>query len=127
MRELHESPRIEAVMYETVPLNTRTKTFYKFLVMHNAWHYLRDCGQGATYGTQWAGKFPLLGGSLIKFNYIEILKNIRYCREKQYSRFQKRPQNAVHIANLKWRLNLAKRGLYDPKNINKILLKEAGY
>ena len=127
MRELHEKPVQQETMYDVMPLHNKTKLFWRFLVMHNSWHYLRDCGQGATYGTQWSGKFSFLCGNLIKFNYIEILKNIRYCREKQFSRFQKHPKNAVHISNLKWRLNLFKRNLYNLKDINKILLKEAGY
>lgn len=127
MRELHEKPVQQAVMYDIKPLYNKTKPFWRFLVMHNSWHYLRDRRQAGTDGTQWAGKFIYFGGELIKFNYPEILKNIRYCREKQFSRFQKHPKNAIHISNLKWRLNLFKKGLYNPKNINKILLKEAGY
>lgn len=127
MRELHEKQISQAVMYSVVPLHKRTKNFWRFLVMQNAWRYLRDRGQGGTNGTQWAGKYPFLGGELVKFDYVAILKNIRYLREKQFNRFQEFPQHQLHVSNLKWRLNLFKRGLYDPKNINKILLKQAGY
>jgi hypothetical protein len=127
MRELHEKPVSGAVIYDTIPLHKRTKTFWRFLVLHNSWTYLRDRKQGGTNGTQWAGKYEYLGGESIKFDYIQILRNIRYCRENRYNRFQNHPENAVHISNLQWRLNLFKRGLYNPKTIDKILLKQAGY
>jgi len=127
MREIHEKQIAEAQMYDITPLHKNTKSFWRFLVMQNAWHYLRDRKQGGTNGTEWAGKGKIFGGELVAFNYIKILKNIRYCREKQFNRFQEFPKHQLHVANLKWRLNLYKRGLYNPKNINKILLKEAGY
>lgn len=122
MRKINEKKVLEAVMYEIIPLHKNTKPFWRFLVMQNAWHYLE---KGTN--TQWAGEYNFDGGKLIKFNYIEILKNIRYCRRKQFDRFQKFPLHKVHIANLKWRLSLFKRNLYNPKNINQILLKETGY
>ena len=117
------SNEMSCIKTDITPLHKNTKPFWRFLVMQNAWHYLRDRKQGATDGTQWAGKF----GGVITFDYVAILKNIRYCRPKQFRRFQKFPEHQKHIYNLKWRLRDFKRGIYDPKNINSCLLSETNY
>jgi hypothetical protein len=62
----------------------------------------------------------------IHFDFPQILKDIR-SGKNLYGRFQKYPQIATHISNLKCRSSMFKKGFYDPKNITINLLSYVGY
>jgi len=105
----HENSRI----YEVNPLHRKTKPYWRFLVANSAFYYMKDRGQGATNGTMWAGRY----GVIDKYDYVEILKNIRYVHPKPQKRilnngvcrwwldyrlcqFKKKKMQAITINNL---------------------------
>jgi hypothetical protein len=80
---------------------------------------------GGIYRNCWHENY-IIYDTCIHFDFPKILKDIRSGR-KLYGRFQKYPQIATHISNLKWRSSMFKKGFYDPKDITINLLACTGY
>ena len=94
MRRLILQKHKDSRIYEVNPLHRKTKPYWRFLVANSAFYYMEDRSQGGTAGTMWAGRY----GVIDKYDYVEILKNIRYLHPKPQKRI-------LDVGVCRWRLD----------------------